>query len=34
MDLINVIILIFGSIVAGSSLCVTCLLVRSTAPDR
>ena len=34
MDLVNVVILIFGTIVAGSSLCVTCLLVRSTAPDK
>lgn len=34
MDLVNVVILIFGTIVAGSSLSVTCLLVRSTAPDK
>jgi hypothetical protein len=34
MDPVNVVILIFGTIVAGSSLCVTYLLVRSSVPDK
>ncbi len=33
MSIVNIVILIFGTVVAGSSLCVTWLIVRSTSPE-
>ncbi len=34
MDIVNWIILFFGTVVAGSSLFVTCLIVKGATPEN